>query len=271
MKMADRAAFLLGRLKEKKPLVHSITNYVTANDCANALLAIGASPIMADDPEEAGEIASSASSLVLNMGTPSGRKLEAMIEAGKSANEKGIPVILDPVGAGASRLRQDMALRITREIKISILRGNLSEISWVAGLHSREKGVDVSETDRRIDKEQAAKAASQRLGCITAVTGTEDVVTDGRSVIYIRNGHPALSKVTGTGCMTSALIGAFAGVGEDFFAAAAAGVGTMGIAGEIAFEKAGSLGYGSFHMALLDAVGSLDEKTIRERAKFEER
>ena len=269
--MADRAALLMEELRGRRPLVHCITNYVTANDCANILLAIGASPIMADDPEETEEIASAASALVLNMGTPSRRKLEAMVRAGKSANETGIPVILDPVGAGASCLRREMVARITSEVKVDILRGNASEISFAAGLASREKGVDVSEADQGTDRTEAALAAAERLGCTVAVTGPVDVVTDGRRVALIQGGASLMARVTGTGCMTSALVGAFAGAGEDPFTAASAALAAMGIAGQIAFAKAGDAGCGSFHMALLDAVGKLNEKIIRERAKIEER
>ena len=239
--LAEQAARLLGELQRERPLVHCITNYVTANDCANILLAIGASPIMADDPEETGEIAAAARALVLNMGTPSRRKLEAMVRAGKRANEAGIPVILDPVGAGASALRREMTERLVREVRVDILRGNVSEVSFAAGLSSCEKGVDVSETDRGIDRTEAAMAAARRLGCTVAVTGE--------------------------------VAGAFAGAGrdrKDAFPAAVAALASMGIAGETAFEKAGHLGCGSFHMALLDAVGGLNEKTIRERADIEE-
>ena len=279
--LAEQAARLLGELHRRRPLVHCITNYVTANDCANILLAIGASPIMADDPEETGEIASAARALVLNMGTPSRRKLEAMVRAGKRANEEGIPVILDPVGAGASALRREMTERLVREVRVDILRGNVSEISFAAGLASCEKGVDVSEADRGIDRTEAALAAARRLGCTVAVTGEVDVVTDGRRTARIRGGSALMSRVTGTGCMTSALAGAFAGAfteafggagGDrgDAFPAAVAALASMGIAGETASERAGCLGCGSFHMALLDAVGDLNEKIIRERADIEE-
>ena len=256
--MAVRAALLVEELQRKRPLVHCITNYVTANDCANILLAIGASPIMADDPEETGEIAASASALVLNMGTPSRRKLEAMVRAGKSANEAGIPVILDPVGAGASCLRREMAAQIIREVKVDILRGNVSEISFAAGLDFCEKGVDVSEADQGRDRTEAALAAAERLGCTVAVTGSVDVVTDGSRVIRIHGGTPLMARVTGTGCMTSALSGAFAGAGKDPLTAVSAALAAMGIAGELAFEKAGHIGCGSFHMELLDAVGNLN-------------
>ncbi len=268
---AEQAALLLAGLRRRRPLVHCITNYVTANDCANILLAIGASPIMADDPEETEEIAAAASALVLNMGTPSRGKLEAMVRAGKKANEKGIPVILDPVGAGASRLRREMTEQLIREVRVDILRGNVSEITFAAGLASREKGVDVSEADQGLDRTEAALAAARRLGCTVAVTGQVDVVTDGRRIARVRGGSSMMARVTGTGCMTSALAGAFAGAGRgDAFLAAVAALASMGIAGETAFEKAGYLGCGSFHIALLDAVGGLKEKTIRERADIEE-
>lgn len=272
MGTADRAAFILGRLQKKRPLIHNITNYVTANDCANILLAVGASPVMADDPEETAEIAGLSDGLVLNMGTPSERKLDAMKAAGKSANRKGIPVIFDPVGAGTSRLRRKIAEQLLREVRVDMIRGNLSEISFLAGMGSREKGVDVSAEDLLTDPLQAAGEAAVRLGCTVVVTGTADVATDGHRILCIHNGTPLLSRVTGTGCMSSSLAGAFAAADpENLLDAAAAAAAAMGIAGELAQEQAGHLGYGSFHMALLDAVGRLDEKTIRERARIEER
>ena len=250
--MAVRAALLVEELQRKRPLVHCITNYVTANDCANILLAIGASPIMADDPEETGEIAASASALVLNMGTPSRRKLEAMVRAGKSANEAGIPVILDPVGAGASCLRREMAAQIIREVKVDILRGNVSEISFAAGLDFCEKGVDVSEADQGRDRTEAALAAAERLGCTVAVTGSVDVVTDGSRVIRIHGGTPLMARVTGTGCMTSALFRRLCRCRKRPAHSSQRGPGCHGYCrGSWLFEKAGHIGCGSFHMALL--------------------
>lgn len=257
-------------LRNKVPLVHNITNYVTVNDVANALLAIGASPIMADDMDETADITAISSALVLNIGTLNSRTFASMIASGKKANFLGIPVVFDPVGAGASRLRNDTAKEIFKQVKISILRGNLSEISFVAGLEASTKGVDSSENDEKNDSVAVAKTVAKNLNCVVAITGAVDVISDGERVVKISNGHKMLSKVTGTGCMTTALVGAFAGANKDYFTAAAGGVASMGIAGEIAFEKAGNLGTGSFHIAIIDALSSLDGEIISKRAKLYE-
>lgn len=270
MDMAARAAALLGKVRSQSPLIHNITNYVTVNDCANAVLAIGASPIMADDEKEAAEITAISSALVLNIGTLNHRTVASMILAGKKANACGIPVVLDPVGAGASRLRGETVRELTEQIHFSVIRGNLSELSFVAGISSSAKGVDSSEKDSGNDPVWVAREAALKIGCTAVVTGAVDVVTDGKSLVKIHNGHPMLSKVTGTGCMTTALIGAYLGAGEDPFLAAAAGVASMGIAGELAYEQAGEKGTGSFHIAIIDALSRLDENTMKEMARFEE-
>lgn len=272
--IAENAAVLLKKLKEKKPLVHSITNYVTVNDCANILLAIGASPIMADDLKEAAEITSIASALVINIGTLNERTIESMIASGQKANELGIPVILDPVGAGASQFRNETVKRILEEVKISVLRGNMSEAKFIAGLESETKGVDASEEDLNSDNDQGikvAKALSQRFNCTVAITGVCDIICDGKRVAVIENGTKMLSSVTGTGCMTTALVGAYLGAcetSEEHFTAAVAGIISMGICGEIAEEKAGNIGLGSFHMAIMDAVSNLNTDIIVKRAKI---
>lgn len=260
----------LTELRSKVPLVHNITNYVTVNDVANALLAIGASPIMADDIDEAADITAISSALVINIGTLNKRTISSMIASGKRANKLGIPVILDPVGAGASKLRNDTTKKILEEVRISILRGNLSEISFIAGLEVSTKGVDSSEADEKNDNITVAKTVAINLNCVVAITGAIDFISDGEKVVKVSNGHKMLSKVTGTGCMTSALVGAFAGVGSDYFAAAVGGVASMGIAGEIAYEKAGSIGTGNFHIAIIDALSKLDGKIMSERAKLDE-
>lgn len=270
MSVKQEAAELNSKMRKTIPLVHSITNYVTVNDCANALLAIGASPIMADDLLEAADITAISKALVINIGTLNQRTVEAMVLAGKRANELDIPVVLDPVGAGASKLRNETVKKILEQVKITILRGNLSEVSYVAGLSASTKGVDASEADSRRDAGSVAVSAAERLSCTVAVTGAVDVITDGKRRVKIFNGHPMLSKVTGTGCMTSAITGGYAAVKEDPFTAAAAGVMSMGIAGEIAFEKSGVLGTGSFRIALMDALSNLDEQTIKEMGKIEE-
>ena len=271
--MPESFSALIEQVRLKKPLVHHITNYVTVNDCANITLAIGGSPIMADDMEEAGDIARIASAVVLNMGTLSERTIPSMLAAGRAANEAGIPVILDPVGAGASELRNKTAARLINEVKLHILRGNISEIRFLAGLASETKGVDASDNDLRSvgDAESVAKPLADRLGCVVAITGAADVVSDGKRVIRIENGHPMLSRITGTGCMCSSLMGAFCGaVSGDPLSAAAAALLTMGIAGEIAYERAGQAGTGSFRVALHDAVSHMDSKILGERGKFYE-
>ncbi|WP_027629806.1 hydroxyethylthiazole kinase [Ruminiclostridium cellobioparum] len=267
------AAELLGQLRSNKPLIHNITNYVTVNDCANAVLAIGASPIMADDIGEAADITAISSALVINIGTLNHRTVEAMLAAGKKANELGIPVVFDPVGVGASRLRNETTRTILSEIKVSVVRGNMSEISFIAGLNANTKGVDAAEED--IASGDAAQAAvalavAEKLGGVAAITGATDIITDGKRIAAVSNGHKMLSDVTGTGCMTTALVGSFCGAGRDAFVAAVAGIAAMGIAGEIACENAGSKGTGSFHMAIIDAISRLDEKILSERARINE-
>jgi hydroxyethylthiazole kinase len=262
---------LLELVRTKKPLVHHITNYVTVNDCANITLAIGASPIMADAVEEAGDIAAISSALVLNIGTLNSRTIESIIKAGKSANKNGVPVVFDPVGAGASKLRNDTTMRILDEIKISALRGNISEIRYISGLASNTKGVDASVNDASDDSGAIALTLSRKLNCVVAITGAIDTISDGHSVVYVKNGHPMMSSITGTGCMCSSLVGSFCGADPDsIFKGVTAAIICMGIAGEIAFEKAGLIGNGSFHMALLDAISKMDADTINRRANVNE-
>lgn len=268
--ITKNVAELITKVRSKVPLVHNMTNYVTVNDCANTVLAIGASPIMADDIAEAEDITSISSALVINIGTLNQRTISSMIASGKKANDLGIPVILDPVGAGASKLRNDTTKAILEQVKISILRGNLSEVSFLAGLEVSTKGVDSSDADANNNAIAIAKAVAKNLNCVVAITGAVDVISDGEKVVKIKNGLSMLSKVTGTGCMTSALVGSYAGATKDYFTAAVAGVASMGIAGEIAYEKAGSIGIGSFHIAIIDALSNLDSKIIEEMAKLYE-
>lgn len=270
-KITSKVAELLSEVRNIKPLIHNITNYVTVNDCANALLAIGASPIMADDIGEAADITAISSALVINIGTINHRTVEAMLCSAQKANELGIPIVFDPVGAGASALRNSITETILSKVKISVLRGNMSEMSFLAGLGSTTKGVDASEKDIN-SKEGVAIATtlSNRLGCVVAITGAIDIICDRERVVTISNGHKMLSNVTGTGCMTTALIGSFCGVTKDSFKAAIGGVASMSIAGEIAFEKAGNKGTGSFHISIIDAISKLNENVILERAKIDE-
>ncbi len=260
----------LENIQKEKPLVHHITNYVTVTDCANITLAIGASPVMADDIGEAAEITSISSALVINMGTLNARTVESMIASGKMANEKGIPVVFDPVGAGASHLRNETAAKLLKEVHMTVIRGNVSEIRCIAGLSSHTKGVDAA--DSGDDAEQVASGLAEQLKCIVAVTGAVDTISDGTHTLRIRNGHPALSGITGTGCMCTSLIASFCGGNpKEPMLSAAAGIICMGIAGEIAWEKAGTSGNGSFHAALLDAVSLMDGKTLQRLAKYDEK
>ena len=261
---------LLKEIRVKTPLIHNITNYVTVNDCANAILAIGASPIMADDIGEVEEIVSISSALVINIGTLNQQTITSMIAAGKKANELHIPIVLDPVGAGASSLRNKTTQEILSQVKIDVIRGNLSEISFVAGLKSSTKGVDVSKEDEKNDAVDIAKLAANKYSCVIGITGEVDVISDGIRVAKISNGNKLLSKVTGTGCMTSSLVGSFCGVAKDHYTAAVVGIAAMGIAGEVAFLKAGAAGTGSFHIGIIDALSNMDSILFKERAKIDE-
>jgi hydroxyethylthiazole kinase len=264
---------LLNEVRNKKPLVHNITNYVTVNDCANILLAIGASPIMADDIKEAADITKISSALVINIGTLNERTIESMIAYGKKANELNIPVVFDPVGAGASEFRNSTTKRLLEEVKISVLRGNMSEIKFISGLGSTTKGVDASENDARTGNDEGidvAKNLAKKLQCTVAITGATDIISDGERVVILENGTKMLSNVTGTGCMTTALIGAFCGAGSDYFIGAVSGIISMGISGEIALDKAGKIGTGSFHIAIIDAISNLTSNIIEKMNKIKE-
>ncbi len=246
-------------LREKQPLVHCITNYVTAGDTANMLLAAGASPIMADDPEETAEICARADALLLNMGTLSERHISAMLKAGKAASENGIPVVLDPVGVHLSEFRRTAALKILSEVDVSIIRGNVSELLFMGGIPVSSRGVDSSgEREENLYLSAAADSA-QRYNCVCCVTGAEDIITDGNKATRLRNGSEKLKKITGAGCMTTALIAAFSAVCEPF-SAAVYGAAFMGISGEISEYSPDFRGMGSFRAGLFDAAGMSAEE-----------
>ena len=261
-------------VREKKPLIHHITNYVTVNDCANITLAAGASPVMADDPGEAEDIVSLASALVINMGTLNKRTIESMIIAGKAAKKKNIPVIFDPVGAGAGTLRNETAARILHEVKPSVIKGNVSEILFISGVSSGAKGVDVSDEDKNMNEEiifgKIIKLALD-TGCVVAATGKKDIISDGKRTIYIENGHKMMADITGTGCMTASLAAVFCSVSNDLLLGTAAGILYMGLAGEKAFSAAGSHGSGSFRTALIDEIYKTDGNYIGENVKIFEK
>ena len=265
-------------LRRTCPLVHNITNYVTVNDCANMVLACGASPIMADDATEVEEITSLCAALNLNIGTLNSRTIPAMLLAGKKARQLGRPVVLDPVGAGASRLRTDTALRLLQEVKPTILRGNISEIKTLASGSGTTKGVDADVSDKvteeNLDSAVAfAKAFSARTGAVVAITGAIDVVADTDTAYCIRNGHPMMSSITGTGCQLSALTAAFAAANPaEPLKAAAAAVCAMGLAGEIAHKRLTALdGNATYRNYILDAIYNMTPEQLEKGANYEVR
>ena len=258
---------ILKVLKEKKPLIHHLTNYVTVNDCANIVLALGGSPVMADDIEEVEDMVSIASALVINIGTLNSRTVEAMLKAGKKANELEIPVILDPVGVGATPYRKKVALKLIENIKFAVIRGNMAEIKILSGIEAKSKGVD-SEENSTEDGKIVAIELAEALRTVVAITGAVDYISDGKKVLAIHNGHEMLKNVTGTGCMSTSLVGTYAAVTKDYLLAAVGGVMTMGIAGEKAFEA--GIGNGSFKVKIIDNVYNLSEEDIIERGKIYE-
>jgi hydroxyethylthiazole kinase len=254
----------LRRLRETKPLIHQITNYVVMNETANATLALGALPVMAHAREEVEEMAAIAGALVLNIGTLSPHWVDAMLLAGRVANERGIPVVLDPVGAGATTYRTETAKRILDELDVAVLRGNAGEVATLVGVDAEVRGVESIASGG--DAAELARRAGRQLGLVASVTGAVDHVSDGERVIAIANGHPLLAAITGTGCMSSALTGCFLAVNHDApLAAAAEALVAFGVAGEDA--AVGSRGPGSFHVALYDALAALDPATLDDRAR----
>src|SRR4051812_40721228 len=205
--MSPSPGATLRALREQKPLVHQITNYVVMNETANATLAVGALPVMAHAREEVEEMAGLASALVLNIGTLSPPWVEAMLLAGKAANARGIPVVLDPVGAGATRYRTETARRILQEVRVTVLRGNAGEVATLVGVAAEVRGVESIGAGG--DAADLAREAASTLGLIASVTGPVDHVSDGETVYRVGNGHPLLAAITGTGCMSSAVTGCF--------------------------------------------------------------
>ena len=254
----------LRRIREQRPLVHQITNFVVMNETANATLALGALPVMAHAPEEVAEMAAVAGALVLNIGTLSVEWIDSMVVAGRAANAAGVPVVLDPVGAGATRLRTDSARRILDEVRVAIVRGNAAEVATLAGRAAEIRGVESVGGDG--DHGALATEAAAALGCVVAVTGAVDAVSDGTSTLQVANGNAMLATVTGTGCIASALTGCFAAVNQGSpLTAATEALVALGVAGEDA--AAASRGPGSFHVALYDALYALEPDTIDSRAR----
>lgn len=262
---AKHAGSTLNRIREQGPLVHNITNYVVMNFTANALLALGASPVMAHAVEEVEEMISLSKALVLNIGTLSREWIESMLRAGKKAAEMNIPVVLDPVGAGATRLRTQTARRIIDQTRVSLVRGNASEILSLGGNPVHTKGVDSTHSVQ--EAAQTAQALARELGTCVAITGATDLVTDGRHTIGVENGHSMMGRITGTGCAASALGAAFLAVDPDPIRAAASALAFCGLTGEQAGEVAS--GPGSFQTAFLDALYRITPEELIAGGKFE--
>lgn len=268
---------ILENVRTKTPLVHNITNYVTVNDCANMVLACGGSPIMADDSLEVEDITSICNALVINIGTLNSRTIESMILSGKKANELNIPVILDPVGAGASKLRTETTNRLLREIKFSVIRGNISEIKSIAVGSTSTIGVDANEMDKISEENlcegvKFAKDLAKSTDAVIAITGPIDIVTDSTTTYIIRNGHVKMGYITGTGCMLTSIIGAFCGANpDDILKATAAAVSAMGLCGELAYKKVEERneGTGSLKVYLIDYMSSIDRKALEEGIRIE--
>jgi hydroxyethylthiazole kinase len=255
----------LGRVRAEAPVVHNITNYVVMNTTANALLAVGASPVMAHAPQEVEEMVGIAGALVLNIGTLSDEWVEAMILAGGAARRRGIPIVLDPVGAGATSYRTSTARRLLSEISPTIVRGNASEIRALCSDVTATRGVDsVHGTEESL---HAALALSEAQGCVVSMSGAMDIIVSGSSVARVRNGVPMMARVTGMGCTASALTGAFAAVSSPPFLAAMQAMAVLGVAGELAAERA--TGPGSFQVQLLDALSALSPDELERLARVE--
>jgi hydroxyethylthiazole kinase len=254
----------LAKIKKKRPLIHNITNFVVMNTTANSILAVGASPIMAHAIEEVAELSQVSSAVVLNIGTLSNEWVDSMILAGETANRYHIPVILDPVGVGASSLRNISSRKILERVKCSIIRANASEILALAGLSAKIQGVDaLQESEDLLDR---AKEIAKKLGSVIAVTGKQDIVCDGDSLFTIDGGDPMFKKVTGTGCASSAICACFAAVENDFATAACQALAYYKFAGEEAIEH--SRGPGSFQVALLDSLANADPIKMQNKKRI---
>ncbi len=269
---------MLENVRTSHPLIHNITNYVTVNDCANIVLACGASPIMADDPEEAEEIAAICGGLNLNIGTLNGRTVASMLIAGKRANALGHPVVLDPVGVGASKLRTETALRLLEQVRFTVIRGNISEIRLLASGSGSARGVDADAADQVTEKNldevlRFEKEFAQQTGAVVAITGAIDLVTDGKTSYCLRTGHPMMSAVTGTGCQLSAMTAAFVTANPTHpLEAAAAAVSAMGLAGELAHDRLGALdGNATYRNYIIDAIYKMTPEILEKGASYEVR
>ncbi|MGL4790553.1 MAG: hydroxyethylthiazole kinase [Anaerotignaceae bacterium] len=277
MEINKIAETIFQNISNVNPLVHNISNAVTINDCANITLAFGGSPIMATDAAEVEEISSIAKAFVGNIGNITHTQLNSIILAGKKCNEINHPVILDPVGVGVSKHRNHAIAKILENVKLSVIRGNISEIKFIATGGSKAKGVDAEEGDlinsnNLEDNINLAKKLSKETGAVIAISGEIDIVANAQTAYTIKNGHALMSKVTGTGCMLSSAIGAFCGANpENILEATAVAVASFGICGELAYKKMIETngGTGSFRMYLMDYASNMDIDTFIKNSKIE--
>lgn len=254
----------LQHLRKQTPLVHNITNYVVMNNTANALLSIGASPVMAHAPEEMEAMAGIASSLVINIGTLSREWIEGMLIAGKTARQRKIPIILDPVGAGATGFRTQTCHAIIKECKPTVIRGNASEIMALISSDIQTKGVDSTESSENAI--ELANTLSKETGAIVSISGPVDFITDGEKILTIKNDIPIMPKVTGMGCTASVLTAAMAAVCHDSLEAAASAMAIMAVAGEMTMPLA--KGPGTFQTHFLDSLHNITDKEISQYLKL---
>ncbi|MGQ9598384.1 MAG: hydroxyethylthiazole kinase [Anaerolineae bacterium] len=262
--MNEQIADAFSRIRGRRPLLHHITNLVVMNDTANLTLHLGALPIMAHAANEVAEITQSASALVLNLGTLTPAQVESMFIAGRKANERNIPIVLDPVGAGASQFRTETGLDLLNQLQIAIVRGNSAEIGALSGLGGQVRGVEsVEGVSNPIT---VAQTTAQAWRSVVAITGKQDIVSDGRRVVGVNNGHPWLTTVTGTGCMATTAIAAFAAVESDPLVAAVGGLVCLGLAAERAAEEAH--GPATFKVALLDQIYNLTAEQLASGARI---
>ncbi|WP_203287342.1 hydroxyethylthiazole kinase [Metabacillus sp. cB07] len=266
--MSIQAELVLENVREQNPLVHNITNTVVTNFTANGLLALGASPVMAYAKEEVADMAKIAGAVVLNIGTLDERIVESMLIAGASANKHNVPVILDPVGSGATPYRTETAKMLAEKLDIAVIRGNAAEVASLAGENWAIKGVDSGAGEG--DAAALAVKAAKQLRTVVVITGKTDYISDGERLFSCKNGHQLQTKVTGTGCLLSSVVGAFCAIEKDYVFAAAAAAAVYGCAAEAAVERLYKLEPGSFQIEFLNELYHLEPKDLRERIKLEE-
>jgi hydroxyethylthiazole kinase len=250
---------ILGTVKAKKPLIHHITNMVTINDCANVTLAVGGLPVMAHAIEEVEEMVSNSQALVLNIGTLTLEQVQVMIKAGKKANSLKIPVIFDPVGAGATKIRTEASKKIFEEIQISVIKGNKAEIGILTGAGGKIRGVEAESNDENIE---SYKNFAKEYNCIVATSGVTDVVTNGNTVYKVDNGHAMLGTISGTGCMLTSVIANFCAVESDHLNATVSAMAAFGIAGELSALRSDVRGPASFKVAFFDEINNLTDAKL---------